>query len=771
MNIFFKRYILPFLLVPLFFSCSTTKYVPEKQYLLNKVSIETDNKKVSVSNLEDYVQQTPNRNFLFLKKLELRIYSLSGRDTSKWRNRFIRKLGEPPVIFSARSMNETEKQLVQRMHNLGYLEAEVTADTILKKKKAEVVYHVRSNDSYTIRNYDIGISDTTILSILSSPRVKRYSQVEPGIRFVPEELDKGLQNLTNAMRNQGYYNLSKENFYFLVDSALKSKQVDVKLMIRDTWENKEDSIRYNSAFKRYRINSVTIVSGYDQFNPESKSEFIHPDTVDYRGLKIIYGSKHFIRRSVLYYNCFIRPGRYYSDRLLENTYSSINSMSAVKQANIYFKEVNRQDTSLLNAFITIAPSNIFYWQVGIDGTNSAGDLGIAGYTTFQDQNIFNGSEIFRIKLNGGIESITSSGMDLLSNNYYQYGVDFSLTFPRFLVPFIPKSFREQPNSRTILTAGINWQNRPEYNQRFANIDWMYKWTALRNRLNHTFDLYNVNYIVTPWMSDTFQTYLNRPENSVLKESYKDQFITRSSYSIIYTSLSPSRAQNEGYTIRAGLDIAGTLPYLISSISGTKDDDGTYKLLGIPFAQYAKVNADFARFFLLNPRNIVAFHAGLGVACPYLNSSMVPYEQRYFAGGPNSVRGWSTRTLGPGTYESGNENDFVNQNGDIKILLNLEYRLKTKTFLEYAAFIDAGNVWTIREYDNQPGGVFKWDSFWKEMGLSWGIGIRPNFGFILIRIDVGMKIYSPEPLSGMHWVITKPSLKRDFAYHFAIGYPF
>ena len=767
----FKRCIAPLGLLLLFFSCSTTKYVPEKQYLLNKVTIVTDNKSVSSSGLEEYVQQIPNKNFLLIKKLELKTYSLSGRDTTKWRNRFIRKLGEPPVIYSIRSMNETERQLTQRMQNLGYLNAEVTADTILKNKKAEVTYHVRSNKPYTIRNYEVGIADTAILAILSNPRLKRFYNVQAGMRYVPEELDKALQGLTNSMRNRGYYNLSKENFYFLVDSSLQSNQVDVKLMIRDTWENAEDSIRDNSAFNRYRINSVVIVSGYDQFNPESRKDFVRPDTVRYKGVTMIYGSRRFIRRDVLYYNCFIRPGNYYSDRLLEDTYSSLNSMSAVKQANVYFREVKPKDTLLLNTFITIAPSNIYYWQTGLDGTNSAGDLGMASYITFQNKNMVNGSETFRVKLNGGVESITSSGLDLFTSNFYRYGIDLSLTFPRFLVPFIAKSVREQPNSRTVFTAGMNWQNRPEYNQRFANFDWMYKWTALRNRLNHTLDLYNVNYIVTPWVSNTFRDYLNKRGNSVLKENYKDLFITFSSYSIVYTSLSPSRAQNEGYTIRAGIDMAGTLPYLISRISGTKEAEGTYKLFGTPFAQYLKGYADFVRFFLLDAKNIVAFHTGLGVVCPYLNSAIVPYEQRYFAGGPNSVRGWSTRTLGPGAYQSGGRNDFINQNGDVKILLNLEYRLKTKTFLEYAAFIDAGNVWTIRNYNNQPDGLFKWNSFWKEMGLSWGLGIRPNLGFILIRLDVGMKIYSPAPLDGMHWVITKPSFKRDFAYHFAIGYPF
>ena len=194
---FIKRYILPFLLIPLLFSCSVTKYVPENQYLLQKVTVDVDSKSVSSSDLENYVQQKPNKNVLFLKKPALKIYSLSGSDTARWRNRFIRKLGEPPVIYSVRSMRETERQIAQRMQNRGYLNAEVTADTILKKKKASVIYRVQSNASFTIRNYEVGVADTAILSVMAHPRVNRYLKIRQGIPYVPEELDRELQTLTN----------------------------------------------------------------------------------------------------------------------------------------------------------------------------------------------------------------------------------------------------------------------------------------------------------------------------------------------------------------------------------------------------------------------------------------------------------------------------------------------------------------------------------------------------------------------------------------------
>ncbi|MCK9156466.1 MAG: hypothetical protein M0P12_10215 [Paludibacteraceae bacterium] len=174
--------------------------------------------------------------------------------------------------------------------------------------------------------------------------------------------------LTRFLRNQGYYNLAKENFYFLVDTAVGNHQVDVELMSRNLVN---DSLKKNDAFIRYKIKDVTIISGLDIFDKSSLEDFKEKEEVNYRGINIIYGKKRFIRPPMLYANNFIRPGRYYSDRLQENTYSSLNSMSAVKQATIEYTPV--KDSALLNATITIAPANIYYWQVGLDGTNSAGN--------------------------------------------------------------------------------------------------------------------------------------------------------------------------------------------------------------------------------------------------------------------------------------------------------------------------------------------------------------------------------------------------------------
>ncbi|MCQ2218781.1 MAG: BamA/TamA family outer membrane protein [Paludibacteraceae bacterium] len=770
MNSFFRyivRTVITITFLSAMFSCSLTKYVPEDEYLLNKVAVKKDNKRVDVAELEELVQQQPNKSWTFLGRVSLRFYSLSGRDTTKWRNRTIRKMGEAPVIYNPTLRRNTELQLSRKMNNLGFLSAKVSSEVKTKRKRANVTYIVEAGEQSKIRHFNVGITDSAIAPLLSHPKLKHLYEIKEGTPFESARLDGISDELVVFLRSQGYYNLVKENFFFMVDTTVGNRQVDVTLMARRL--DRDTTVLENPAFIRYKIRNVSIVSGLDRFDPKSVAEFRQTDTVNYRGVDILYGKRPFIRPSVLYANNFVRPGRYYSDKTLENTYSSMNGMSAVKQVSVTFQPVKNSDQ--MDASLTVSPANVYYWQIGVDGTNSAGDLGMASHISFQDRNIFNGSETFGVKLNGAFESIKANdAYGIASDIYYEYGGELSLTFPQFLCPFITERQRQQVGASTAFAVSLNWRDRPEYDRRFLSLDWKYKWSALRKRLNHTFDLYNVNYVVTPRTSSWFDQYLEQKNNALLRESYKDQLITRTSYQLSYASILGKMAQLKGFTIQASIDLAGTLPSVFSQITGRETNNGSYELFGIPFAQYAKGTFDYTKLFPIDRYNVIAAHTGVGLACPYGNSSVVPFEQQFFAGGPNSVRGWNSRRLGPGAYESQGSSDFINQTGDLKLLFNLEYRLKTESFLEYALFIDAGNVWTIKDYDNKSEGRFYVDKFLEQCAMAWGLGIRPNLGFLIIRFDVGMKMYDPSATSD-RWNITHPRLKSDLAYHFAVGYPF
>jgi outer membrane protein assembly factor BamA len=230
-------------------------------------------------------------------------------------------------------------------------------------------------------------------------------------------------------------------------------------------------------------------------------------------------------------------------------------------------------------------------------------------------------------------------------------------------------------------------------------------------------------------------------------------------------------KSNSFSIRAGLESAGNVMYAISNLTKqSKNSDGEYSLLSIPYAQYVKGDFDFSRNIVIDDKNAIAYHVGVGIAVPYGNSKSIPYIKQYFSGGANSVRGWSVRELGPGSFPG--DGNYLNQSGDIKFDASIEYRSKLFWLLQGALFVDAGNIWTIKEYENQPGGQFDISKFYKQIAFAYGLGIRIDLDYLVFRIDGGMKALNPAYSSGkQRYPILNPNFKRDFTFHLAVGYPF
>lgn len=745
-------------------SCNSTKHVPDGNYLLKGYDIKADTKDIDVTYFESFIRQQPNN------KVRLMIYNIAGQDTSKWLNRVIQKAGQAPVLYNPQHTKNSANQVAKELSNMGYLRAEV--DTLLKirDKKISVTYNIQNNGIYTIRNYDYTIDNGPIARSLA--RAKKYTSIQPGVDFDQIDLDDSRTHLTTYLRNIGYYKFPKELLYYRADTTLNSHQVDLFLSL---YPPKDSTI-----FKKFKIRNVSILSGFDPMAKGNEKLFAEVDTVKYKGLNIIYGKNKFLRKSTLYRNNFIRPGRMYSDMAFTRTTGAFNGIGVVKQTNIQFKEVINPNDSIqyLDALVTIAPGNTHFFQTEIQGTNSAGDLGIAPSISYQHQNLFNGAEILKLKLRGAYEFISnSSNPDMVNQNFYEYGFDASLAFPQFLFPWLQAKLRELPSASTQISFGINNQHRKEYSRQFFNATLTYRWSSNKNQFAHSVNLWDINYIRMPWASTEFTDRLNNINNPILKESYKDQLISRTTYNITYTNANnriSSRTPRNIFTIRAGIDISGLLPRIVTSFyNASRDSLGAKQILGIRYAEYIKGDLSFAQTHALNSKNKLAYHIGLGVARPFGNSTVLPFETRYFAGGANSVRGWPTRALGPGSYvaDTSGVNDFVNQVGDIKLDLNIEYRSKISEYFELAGFVDAGNIWTIKNYkESQPNGQFKFNKFYKEIALSYGAGIRFDLGFLLLRFDVGVRAYDPGEPVNRRWVILKPTRDR-IAWHFGIGYPF
>ncbi len=731
--------------------CHTSRFIPEDGYLLTGTSISSEGKQVGTEELQAYMPQRPNSKWFSIFNVPLGIYSLSGRDSTKRFNRFLRHLGEAPVIYDRERTIQACNNMQLAVRNQGYLNAEVLLLEKAKKDKMKIFYRIVPHERYHIRDFSFDVQDDSLHHILDSlnyqPAIGRNAeQRQP---YSINELDAERSRLYGLLVENGYYKFNKDYVHFRVDTTLGQHLADVEMIVKPASGNADSA---DLSHHRYHIGNITY------------------DFLD---------EKPFLRPKVLRNATAISTGGLYREKDMHETYARMTRLSAVMASNVRIEE-RKDGSDTLDVSISLSPNKRNSFSAELEGTNSAGDLGAAASLTYQNRNLFKGSELFNIKLRGAFEAIKGlSGY--ADQNFIEYSVEAGLMFPDFKFPFLRPSFRRNAQATTEINLAFDSQDRPEFHRRVLTGALRYRWNRMNRQYQHRFDLLNLDYVFMPWISDTFrEKYLSDPQNrnAILKYNYENLFIMNWSYHFSYTSrplgASASNYGTNAYTIRLALETAGNLLYGITSAAKSQqNEEGKYTLFNIAYAQYAKFDFAFCKSFLINKNNSLALHAALGIAFPYGNSYILPYEKRYFSGGANSVRGWSVRELGPGSFQgTDGKIDFINQTGDIKLDLNAEYRTHLFWKIDGAAFIDAGNIWTIRDYKDQPGGQFRFDEFWKQIAVSYGLGLRLNFNFFILRFDAGMKAVTPAYTdSRQHFPIAHPKFKRDFTFHFAVGMPF
>ena len=752
-------------------SCSATKFVPDGSYLLDEVKIHTDNKEIKPSDMRLYVRQNPNSKWFSTIKTQLYVYNWSGRDSTKWFNRFLRKIGDAPVIYNESDAIRSQEEIAKAVQNLGYMGASVKRTTKTKKKKLKLFYEITSGKPYIVRTLKYDISDKKIAEYLRNDSTQ--SMLRERMLFDVNVLDAERQRITDYLLCNGYYKFNKDYITYTADTARNTHQVDLTLHLLPYKTYVGDTPKEHF---QYKINKINFITDYDVLQSSALSSIEINDSLHYNGFPIYYKDKLYLRPKVLVDNLRFATGDLYDERNVQKTYTYFGRLSALKYTNIRFFETQNGDSTQLNCYVMLTKSKHKSISFELEGTNSAGDLGAAASVSFQHRNLFRGSETFMVKFRGAYEAISGLQPGYKNHNYTEYGVETSINFPNFLFPFLTSDFKRRIKATTEFGLQYNYQLRPEFSRTIASASWSYKWIQ-KQKIQHRIDLLDISYLYLPWISSQFQEdYINKDkDNYILKYNYENRLIVRMGYNYSYNSAGGALVNNtittNSYSIRAGFESAGNILYGISKmINMRKNKDGEYAILGIPYAQYLKGDFDFAKNIIIDHRNSLAFHAGIGIAVPYGNAKVVPFEKRYFSGGANSVRGWSVRNLGPGSFAG--DGNFMNQSGDIKLDASIEYRTRLFWKFRGAAFIDAGNIWTIREYENQPGGVFEFDKFYKQIAVAYGLGLRLDLDFFVLRFDGGMKAINPKYKKAKErYPIIHPRFSRDFAFHFAVGYPF
>lgn len=753
-------------------SCSSEKFLRPGQTLLSDVSVVTADKHVNPASYRGLVRQRPNSKWFTLLKVPLGIYCWSKADSvkgSKGLSGMWRKMGEAPVVYDSLLASGSAQSLAEAMRGAGYLHAQVETQVTHKRHKTRVTYLLRPGNRHFVSDLRFHVPDAALRASfrLDSARTLLRRGMPLDLNVLAQERGR----IVRALRNRGHYFVNNDLVTFDVDTLAHSLECRLTVNLCVPVGSDTSMVVCRQRFRRVSVFEDVLSSQSDC------------DSTRYRGLDLFFHNQLRQTRRLYASHVSVVPDSLYSEERVQNTYANLNALPTIGYTNLKIVPVPGID-SLVDCQVFVKRTVPNTLRAELEGTNTSGDFGAAVSLSYSNRNLLRGAEQLMLKFRGAYEAIT--GLEGYANqNYVEWSSEMSLRFPTLLIPFVHREAKWRLKASSAAQLMYDSQDRPEFHRRVLTGAWTYRWSPVADsRWEHRWDLLSVNYVYMPWISDTFRKdYLqgDDPHYAVLRYSYENLFIVKTGYSFVFNSQRTggnaavaNLYQTNGYQLRMGVELAGNVLYGLSKLFRThQNDEGQHDLFGIAYSQYVKFDFDYSKSLVLNERNSLAFHTALGLGLPYGNSSILPYEKRYFSGGANSVRGWSVRELGPGAYRgSDGKVDFINQTGNLKLDLNVELRTYLFWKLHAALFVDAGNVWNTRNYPGMDDAQFRFDRFYKQIALSYGLGIRFNFDYFILRLDGGMKAVNPAFSSRReHYPMVHPSFKRDCALHFAVGLPF
>lgn len=756
-------------------SCNSTRFVPEGKYLLNRVSVKVDDKNLKRDELKIHIRQKENLRILGVLKFHLGVYNISsGVKENDW----LKRVGEAPVLYDELQTRRSKDQLQIFLKNKGYYNAVVTDSLVIKpnKKKLNLLFDIKAGQPYRIRNYRYSIKDESLQAVLLKDTVNQL--LKPNDIFDLDVLNAERQRIATFFKDRGYYKFTEEFVSFQADTNFYNFQVDLTINVDDALLNNDDENVV--AHQKYKIRNYVINPGFKAPDLTSNQSVQELDTLVRNDYVFVYTEK-LKYRPVLFYNLNrMKDSTWYCLQNVEKTYRALNRLKQFKLINIGFTETNVMSSDsvpLLDCKMQLSPLPCQNFSVDIEGTNSSGNLGVAGNLNYQERNVFGGAEVFDIQLRGARERqqtlINNSNFDF---NTQELGFETSLTIPKFLSFIRGKRMFSFQIPETKFSAGYNYQNRPDYTRTITNLKFGYNWKT-SNYQFHTLNLVDLNYV---HLYNQDSAFINSIEDLYIKSSFTDHLISATNYSWMYNTQNINKREDYKY-FKLNVESAGNVLSLYSILIKkaktevtdllTKEKSSYYEILNTRFAQYLKGDFEYRYGHMIDKSSSVVGRAFAGIGIPFGNFSVLPFEKKYFTGGANGIRAWQVRSLGPGSYKAPTDT-YPNQSSDIKLEANLEYRFRLFWRMEGAFFMDAGNIWAINYKDNREGSVFKVNEFYKQIAVGSGFGVRFDFTYFLFRLDLGMKMRDPSLPEGKRIIPGNYPITTDhFNLSFAIGYPF
>lgn len=756
-------------------SCSPGRRIPQGSYLLRKNQVEVQQKSLAADELKKYIVQKPNKKVLGLR-FHLWLYNMANPAKTKWPHGWLKKIGEEPVVYEPDFTRTSTNQIRKYLENKGYYFAAISDTTLFERKNAVVKYSVTPNEPYRIKNIRYIIEDTTIVSWILTDTTR--SLIRKGKVMDKAVLQEERQRIENYMKDNGFYRFSKEYIYYEARVIPSTLDIDLDMIIKDYVEGEPDPKTKTRPHKRYRIHNLFI---YPDFSPldltgQAKALPAGFDTTYFEGTYFLYKGKPKIKLSVITNKNSIRENEYYSQSEVNKTYRIFSSLGLFRFVNINFRESDTSSATgrgnYLDCNIELARKRVQSYQAELVGTNSSGDLGARGNILYQNWNLFRGAEVLNFRITGAIEALKNRKEELKLYEFdqmYEFGTEVKISFPKFVAPLRMEKFVRRYYPKTALTGAYNYQSHPVYTRSIANFSISY-FVEGNKYFTHNFWPLELNYIQL-YEDRSSQKFLEDIKTTYLAYSFEDHMVASIRYGLDFNSQKLGKTSDYIFT-RANLESAGNLLNAVNHWAGADTVKGHYQLLGVPFFQYLRGDIDFRYYNVVDPRNKLVYRIYAGVGYPLGNSKALPFEKKFFSGGTNSIRAWRSRELGPGSSPPDTIFEYPNQAADIKLEANFEYRFKLIWKLEGAFFLDAGNIWAIRQEEDRPGAHFEWSRFYREIAVCTGLGFRFDFNFFLLRFDWAIKMRDPSLPAGNRWIITNRGFEReDQKIQFGIGYPF
>lgn len=745
-------------------SCKIQKYLNEDQYLVKKTKVTILPKNKKINEIYNYVKPKPNSYFLGLFPLKTFLYFKYQNKNFKptFLKKIITSTYEEPSYLKPEIINFSKNQIIEFLKLQGYFNS-IIYDTVTynnKKKTAIVEYKIILNQPLIIDSIIFSSNDEEILKIHKEEILKK-TYLKPHKILTDELINKERERIEHYFRKNGFYYFNQTNVFFEIDTFNKKTLVNC-------------IIKFNEYSKRqYYIDSVYIFYNFDYIRAfqEKEKYFCELDTIYYDNFSLVgnYKPKH----KISFFNRFnfIQKNFSYDIDDAHKTYESFFATNNFKVVTIDFDTIKGNK---LKSLIYLTPLPKHSYKIELESANSSGNIGFGWNFSYINRNLFGNAQNLTISNKFLVESQIFSKderyEELYSKiyhfNIFEYLFEIKYNEPDFIIPIVSKEFRKNKKPSTILQFNYSFQHRPDYRRIITGTLLGVEWFGNKN-LKYSIFPFVCNVASIPYMYWKFSRDIR---GTFLEESFINHFELGSTFNVLFNDPKVGKNKSNILYIFSKFDIFGNILYIFKH--NFSNDTLPYKLLNIPFSQYILLETDCRYYINLDFKKTskLVYRLNFGIGIPYKNSNVLPFNKRFYVGGSNSLRGWVTRSLGPGNYIDTTSVIF-NQTGDIKLEINTEYRFNMFWYIEGAFFIDIGNIWDIYKREERPNSHFTFNKFFDQLACSYGTGLRLNFDYFVLRLDIGLKGKDPAKNKQFLFIQRKFNFNYDLNFNFGIGYPF